>query len=124
MSPETEYDSSDVTHVSRGRITVVVLAAISVAWLFGMPLPQGMTPQAHRLSAVAILMAGLWITQAIPLAATSLIPLCLFPLLGIATTADTAGSYANDTLFLYIGGMMIALGIERWGLHRRLALNL
>ncbi|MCA9057963.1 MAG: SLC13/DASS family transporter, partial [Planctomycetaceae bacterium] len=100
------------------------LVLVVTAWLFLLPLPEGMRPQAHRLAAVALLMAGLWITQAIPLAATSLIPLFLFPLLGIETAAITASAYANDTLFLYLGGMVIALGIERWGLHRRVALNL
>jgi sodium-dependent dicarboxylate transporter 2/3/5 len=88
------------------------------------PVPTGMNPEAHRLIAVTVLMAGLWITQAVPLAATSLLPLALFPLLGIMKPDEVSKAYINDTLFLYIGGMIIALGIERWQLHRRIALHL
>ncbi len=83
-----------------------------------------MTPAAHRLVAVAFLMAGLWVTQAIPLAATSLLPLALFPLLGIQSADDTSKAFVEDVLFLYVGGMILALGIERWNLHRRIALNI
>lgn len=92
--------------------------------LLVLPTPHGMTAQAHRLISVAVLMAGLWMTQAIPMAATSLLPLVLFPLLGIATAKDTAKSFMEDSLFLYMGGMLIALGIERWHLHRRIALGI
>ena len=88
-----------------------------------LPTPTGMTAAAHRLIAVTVLIAGFWITQAIPLAAASLLPLALFPLLGIQSAKDTAKAYAEDSLFLYIGGMIIALGIERWQLHRRIALT-
>ncbi len=69
-------------------------------------------------------MAGLWMTQAIPLAATSLIPLALFPTLGIQSAEETSKAFVEDSLFLYIGGMIIALGIERWNLHRRIALQI
>ena len=89
-----------------------------------LPSPAGMTPEAHRLVAVAALMAGLWMTQAIPLAATSLLPLALFPLLGIQSGKETSKAFVEDSLFLYIGGMIIALGIERWQLHRRIALRI
>lgn len=83
-----------------------------------------MTAEAHRLTAAAVLMAGLWITQAIPMAATSLLPVALFPLLGIQSAKDTARAFMEDSLFLYMGGMLIALGIERWQLHRRMALTI
>lgn len=89
-----------------------------------LPTPTGMPPAAHRLVAVAVLMAGLWMTQAIPLAATSLIPLALFPLLGIQSAEETSKAFVEDSLFLYVGGMIIALGIERWNLHRRIALRI
>ena len=99
------------------------LVALS-ALLLILPTPAGMTPAAHRLVAVAFLMAGLWVTQAIPLAATSLLPLALFPLLGIQPAEETSKAFVEDVLFLYIGGMILALGIERWNLHRRIALNI
>ena len=100
-----------------------VLVSISIA-IFLLPTPAGMPVAAHRLIAVAALMAGLWMTQAIPLAATSLLPLALFPLLGIQSAKETSKAFVEDSLFLYIGGMIIALGIERWGLHRRMALHI
>ena len=61
--------------------------------VFLVPTPAGMTASAHRLVAVAVVMAGLWMTQAIPMAATSLLPLALFPLLGIQSSIDTAKSF-------------------------------
>ena len=113
-------DESDGPSVSP-RLTLVI-AAVACAVLL-LPTPAGMTAAAHRLIAVAVLMAGLWMTQAIPLAAASLLPLAIFPLLGIQSAKETAKTYAEDSLFLYIGGMVIALGIERWQLHRRIALT-
>ena len=76
-----------------------------------------------RMAAIAVLMAILWITEAIPLAATALIPLVIFPLLGISSTKSVASQYMNSTVFLLIGGFMIALAMQRWGLHRRIALT-
>lgn len=75
-------------------------------------------------AAVAALMAVWWIFEAIPLAATSLIPLVLFPLLGLLSGKQTANAYINSTIFLFMGGFIIALAMERWELHKRIALNL
>ena len=81
-------------------------------------------PAATRLAAIAALMATWWITEAIPLFATSLVPLVLFPLLGILSGRATAPIYVNSTIFLFIGGFMIALTMEKWNLHRRIALTI
>ena len=81
-------------------------------------------PKVTAMAAVAILMAVWWITEAIPLAATSLLPLVLFPLLGIDSTKSTAPIYVNYIIFLYLGGFLIALAMERWGLHKRIALTI
>jgi sodium-dependent dicarboxylate transporter 2/3/5 len=67
-------------------------------------------------------MAGWWVTEAVPLAATSLLPVALFPLLGVATIRQAATPYAHPLIFLFMGGFMMANAMERWGLHRRLAL--
>ncbi|MEZ6130104.1 MAG: SLC13 family permease [Planctomycetaceae bacterium] len=107
----------------RGRLIVAVILLLSL-WTASMQPPTGMQPEALRLIAVTILMAGLWVTQAVPLAATSLLPLALFPVLGIQTAEVVSKSYINDNVFLYLGGFIIALGIERWNLHRRIALNI
>ena len=76
------------------------------------------------MTSIAVLMAILWVTEAIPLAATSLIPLILYPLFGILNASEIAGSYINSIIFLFIGGFMIAIAMERWGLHKRIALKI
>lgn len=79
-------------------------------------------PIVTRMAAVAILMAVWWITDAIPLFATALLPMILYPLLGILKGKATAPIYINSTIFLFMGGFMIALTMEKWQLHRRIAL--
>lgn len=88
-----------------------------------LPAPEGLAPAGWRVAAVVVLMAVLWMTEAVPLAATALLPLVLFPLLGIAAVDAVAAPYANPLIFLFLGGFLIALAIERWDLHRRIALN-
>ncbi len=75
-------------------------------------------------AAVTAWVACWWISLAAPLGATSLLPLVLLPLLGALPLKDVALNYANPNIFLFMGGFMIALGIERWGLHRRIALHI
>lgn len=79
--------------------------------------------QARLTAAVAALIAVWWITEAIPLAATSLLPLFLFPLLGILSGRETASAYVNSTIFLFFGGFLIAIAMEKWQLHKRVSLN-
>jgi len=81
-------------------------------------------PQVNTMAAIAVLMAILWITEAIPLAATSLIPLIFFPITGILSAEEIASSYINSIIFLFLGGFLIAIAMERWELHKRLALKI
>ncbi len=81
-------------------------------------------PEITKMAAVAALMAVWWITEAIPLAATSLLPIVLFPLLGILSENKTAGAYINSTIFLFFGGFLLAIAMEKWGLHKRIALKI
>ncbi len=92
--------------------------------LLVLPAPGGMDPAAWKTTAVAILMAVWWITEAIPIPVTALLPLVLFPGLGILSMADAAEPYANELIFLFMGGFLLAAGMERWGLHRRIALRI
>ncbi|MDQ3471416.1 MAG: DASS family sodium-coupled anion symporter [Pseudomonadota bacterium] len=84
--------------------------------------PAGMPLPAWRTTALVVLMATWWMTQALPLTATALVPFLAFPLFGIMSANDTAAAYYSPILFLVLGGAIIALAIERTGLHRRLAL--
>jgi sodium-dependent dicarboxylate transporter 2/3/5 len=79
-------------------------------------------PDVTRMAAVAVLMATWWITDAIPLSATALLPLVLYPVLGIMRTREAAPIYVNSTIFLFIGGFMIAVTMQKWTLHKRIAL--
>lgn len=81
-------------------------------------------PEVTRMAAVALLMAGWWITEAIPIPATALLPVALFPLLGILDGKQTASYYFNDTIFLFVGGFIFALAMQKWRLHRRIALSI
>ena len=84
--------------------------------------PEGLSVEGWRTAAVGVWMAVWWMTEALPLAATALIPLVAFPLLGVRTMAQASAPYANPLIYLFLGGFLVALAIERWGLHRRLAL--
>ena len=75
------------------------------------------------MASVAGLMVVWWITEALPLAATALVPLVLFPLLGITSGNEVAAVYMNSTIFLFIGGFVLALSMQRWDLHTRIALR-
>ena len=96
--------------------------------LFGLvlvlPGPSDIAPAAWRTIAVALLMATWWITEAIPIPATALLPIVLFPLLGISAIGPAAAPYANPVIFLFLGGFLIAAALEACGLHRRIALGI
>ncbi len=92
-----------------------------IALLFN---PFGLDIKACRVIAVAALMITWWISEALPMPAVALIPLLLFPLLGISTIGKTAAPYANEVIFLFLGGFMIGLAIEKWNLHKRIALTI
>ena len=81
-------------------------------------------PRVGYTFCVALLMAVWWITEVVPLAVTSLIPVALFPLFGIMDGRAVSATYFNDVIFLFMGGFFVALAMERWNLHRRIAYNI
>jgi sodium-dependent dicarboxylate transporter 2/3/5 len=88
------------------------------------PVPTGLTPAAWQVAGLALWMAAWWLTEALPLAVTALLPLLVLPWLGTAAIKAVAPAYANPVIFLFLGGFLLAAAVERWGLHRRIALHL
>ena len=106
----------------RNRIGLLVGLILFFGILLA-PEPAGLTPTAKRMGAVAALMATWWITEATHIAVTALLPVALLPMLGIMSSSAVAPHYANHIIFLFIGGFILALAMEKWNLHRRIALN-
>ncbi len=96
--------------------------------LFGiiilLPAPTGLSLPAWHTAGVALLLAVWWATEVLPIPVTSLLPVLLFPALGIMTMVESTTPYAAPTIFLLLGGFIIATALSRWDLHRRLALNI
>ena len=100
-----------------------LLAGLTLAAAIYALMPQDVPHNAKLTAATAVLMGVWWMTEALPLPATALIPLVVFPTLGEDITLDKVGaSYGNNIIFLFMGGFLLALAMQRWNLHRRIAL--
>ena len=114
-------------HATRGN-SKVKLAALVIAPLISLSLIlfADLAPENPKITytlAIAILMAIWWITEAIPLAVTALLPVVLFPLFGVVDGKTISAMYFNHLIFLFLGGFLMALAMERWDLHRRIAIK-
>jgi sodium-dependent dicarboxylate transporter 2/3/5 len=108
---------------SKNLIAFIITPLVSI----GLILFFDFDPQRDKettVLAIALLMAVWWVTEAIPIAATALIPVALFPLFGVMKANAVAGTYFNQVIFLFIGGFIIALAMQKWQLHRRIALSI
>ena len=110
-------------HLMNRQNLGLVLGPILFVSMLLMPLPAGMSPDALKVAAVASLMAIWWVSEAAPIAATALLPIVLFPLLGVMSTAATTSAYANHLIYLFMGGFLIAVTMQKWNLHRRIAMH-
>jgi solute carrier family 13 (sodium-dependent dicarboxylate transporter), member 2/3/5 len=104
------------------QLTALICVVIALAFYFINPF--GVKEEANKVMAIAALMISLWVTEAMPMPVVALLPLVLFPLFKISPIDTTATSYSNPVIFLFMGGFMLGLAIEKWSLHKRIALNI
>jgi sodium-dependent dicarboxylate transporter 2/3/5 len=104
-----------------GKLLGVILFFVVILIPFD---PAVFPVTAQYVAAVTTLMVVWWVTEAIPIQATALIPIVLFPLLGILSPGEATAPYADKTIFLFMGGFLIAMSMQRWGLHKRIALHI
>ena len=116
MTTPSAFSRVRLVGLSAGLLVFAVLL-----WGWGGPPDR---PLVGAMAAVAALMSIWWMTEAVPLAVTSLLPLVLFPLLGLGDVRRTPPHYFNEIIVLYLGGFFIALAMEQWRLHQRIALSL
>lgn len=100
----------------------LVAGIVGFAAMLLLPTPAGMSPEAHKTAAVAVLMICWWISEAVHIGVTGFVPIALFPLLGVTSSGAVSAHYGNHLIFLFVGGFIIAQAMERWNLHRRIAL--
>lgn len=100
------------------------MTGVAIALFIYLVNPFGVSTVGLKPLALAALMITWWVTEALPLPVVALLPLIFLPVLGISKLDDAAAPYANPVIFLFMGGFMLGLAIEKWNLHRRIALNI
>jgi len=116
----TSPDSDWPARVARVGLLAGPLLAMTSYW--ALPDHEALSDAGRLTAAIGIWMAVWWMSEAAPLPATALLPVVLFPLSGIQDSAQTLRPYASDIIFLFMGGFIIGLGMQRWGLHTRIGL--
>ncbi len=121
----TSMSDSDATRAGPSRVRRTVgfwLGLVLFALLLSGPAPEGMPPAAQRMAATVVLMGCWWVGESLPLGVTALVPLVAYPMLKIMPSKEVAPNYTNHYVFLLLGGFFIALAMQRWNLHTRIAL--
>ena len=109
---------------SKSRFAGLLLGPFLFVSILLLPSIKGLSQQGHRVAATATLMVVWWILEVIPLAATALLPLALFPFLNILSATQTAQAYGDPNIFLFAGGFFMAMAMQKWNLHERIALHI
>ena len=120
MSTTTTTQTPSGWNLSRVIGLVVGLALLVMTLL--LPAPAGMSEAAWKAAGLMMLLAAWWSTEALPIPATSLVPIVLIPALGLGSVGQATAPYANPIIFLFIGGFVLGLAMQRWDLHKRIAL--
>ncbi|MGB0206172.1 MAG: SLC13 family permease [Neptuniibacter sp.] len=120
-TPDSEVKPEDL---NRFRLTGLILGPFSALLVSLFSAPEGMPAEAWHLVAIAMWMVIWWLSEAIPLPATALLPIILMPLLGIEQMRSVAANYAHPLIFLFLGGFLLAAAMQKAGLHRRIALHI
>ena len=110
-----------INNIDLGRFGMILGPLVLIIMLFLSP-PEGLSQEGWYAAAVTVFMGIWWITEAVPISVTALVPIVLFPLLGVQAIAATTAPYANPLIFLFLGGFILAIAMEKWDLHRRVAL--
>lgn len=118
---EREQDRAP-TGLPRSQVIGLLLGAAFLLATLVLSPPQGMAPEAWSALGLMLLMATWWSTEAIPIPATALLPIVLVPALGLGSISQATTPYANPIIFLFLGGFTLGLAMQRWNLHRRIAL--
>ncbi|MDN4503801.1 SLC13 family permease [Alteromonadaceae bacterium BrNp21-10] len=122
MTNENVEQQSVYMRANYQNIGMLAGPAIFALMMFFDGVQQTMPTEAWRTAAVGIWMALWWATEAIPVPVTAFIPLVVFDLLGISSIKDAAAPYANPIIYLFLGAFLLAIAVERWNLHKRIAL--
>lgn len=124
MSDAAEIAAEETGFGRVGRWIGLILGPALALGLQMLPSPEGLSPEAWRVVSLATLMVVFWVTEAIPISATALLPIAALPLIGAATIGEATSPYADPIVFLFIGGFILAACVERWRLHERIALSI
>ena len=121
--PQDAHDQTRREAWRRWRLAAGLLSGPLLALLVMLaPTPAAMPPAAWQVVALTVWMAAWWVAEPVPIAVTALLPVAVLPLMGMAPISEVASPYANPLIFLFLGGFLLAEAIQRWNLHRRIAM--
>ncbi len=123
MSDSASVAETGMSGERKKQVFGLILGALCLVYTCFTQAPEGLSPGAWKTVGVTLLMAIWWMTEALPISVTALVPLVAFPLLGIIGAKSIAPNYASNLVWLFFGGFSLAYAMETWNLHRRLSLT-
>ena len=122
MTESTNQEVTPSSSYTRRQAAGLLTGLFTLLFVLWAPAPEGMAEQAWITAGIVGLMAAWWISEATHITVTALVPLVLFPALNILSAQDVSTAYADHIVFLFFGAFFIAIAMEKWELHRRIAL--